>query len=78
MPELIEIDQEVPVGALLIGLVTMPGMSSVSSSCIVTDDAMGLMYVDTVTTSIGRIILCELDPHTTSTDPTIEDVTGQE
>ena len=78
MPELVEIDQEVPMGALLIGLVTTPGMSSVSSSHIVTDDATGLMYVDTVTTSVGRIILCRLNLHATSTGPTIEDVTGQE
>ena len=60
-----------------IGLVTMPGMSSMSSSLIVTDDAMGLTYLDTVTTSIGRIILHELDPDA-SMGPIIEDVTGQE
>ena len=77
MPELIEIDQEVPMGTLSIGLVTMPGMSSVSSSCIVTDDAMGLTYLDTVTTSVGRIILHEPDPDA-STGPIIEDVTSQE
>ena len=77
MPELIEIDQEAPVGVLSIGLVTMLGMPSVSSSCIVTDDAMGLTYLDTVTTFIGRIILCEPDPDA-STGPIIEDVTGQE
>ena len=66
------------MGALLIGLVMMPGMSSISSSHIVTDDAMGLTYVETVTTSIGRIILLGPNLHTTSTGPTIEDITGQE
>ena len=78
MPELIEIDQEVPMGALSTGMVMMLGMSSISSSRIVTDDAMGLMYVDTVTTSIGRIILCRPNLHATSMGPTIEDITGQE
>ena len=77
MLELIEIDQEVPVGTLLIGLVMMPEMSSMSFSHIVTDDAMGLTYLDTVTTSVGRIILCKPDPDD-SMGPIIDDVTGQE
>ena len=77
MPELREIDQEPPVGALLIGLVTMPGLSSMSSSHVITDDAIGLTYLDTVTTSVGRIILCKLDAGT-SMGPIIEDVTGKE
>ena len=77
MPELMEIDQELPMGALSIGLVTMPGLSSMSSSHIIMDDAMGLTYLDTVTTSIGRIILREPDAGPT-TGLIIEDVTGQE
>ena len=39
MLELVEIDQEVPVGMLSIGLVMTLGISSISSSCIVKDDA---------------------------------------
>ena len=78
MPELMEVDQEAPMGALLIGLVMMPGMSSISSSHVVTDDTMGLTYVDTVTTYVARIILCGPDPNATSTGPTIEDITDQE
>ena len=34
MPELIEVDQEVPVGTLSIGLTMTPGISSMSSSHI--------------------------------------------
>ena len=78
MLELMEIDQEAPVGMLSIGLVMTPGISSISSSCIVKDDATGLTYVDTVTTSVGQIILSGLDPNDSSTGPTIEDITGQE
>ena len=78
MPELVEVDQEVPMGALSIGLVMMPGISSISSSHVVTDDAMGLTYVNTITISVGRIILCRPNLHTTSTGPTIEDITDQE
>ena len=72
-----EIEQEPPVGTLSIGLVTMPGLSSMSSSHIITDATTGLTYLDTVTTSIGRIILCKLDAGT-SMGPIIEDVTGKE
>ena len=73
-----EIDQEAPVGMLSIGLVMTPGISSVSSSHIVKDDATGLTYVDTVTTSVGWIILSGPDPNDSSTGPTIEDITNQE
>ena len=77
-PELMEVDQEVPMGTLSMGLVMTPGMSILSSSHVVKDDTTGLTYVDTVTTSIGRIILSGPDPNASSTGPTIEDITGQE
>ena len=76
--ELMKVDQEVPIGTLSMGLVMTPGISSMSSSCIVKDDATGLTYVDTVTTSIGRIILSGPDPNASSMGPTIEDITDQE
>ena len=78
MLELVEVNQEAPMGTLLVGLVMTPGISSISSSCVVTDDTAGLTYVDTVTTSVGRIILHELDPNATSTGPTIDGITNQE
>ena len=78
MPELMEIGQEVPMGTLSIGPVMTLGISSMSSSHVVKDDATGLTYVDTVTISIGRIILSGPDLNTSSTDPTIEDITSQE
>ena len=77
-PELKEVDQEAPMGTLSIGLVTTPGISSMSSSHVVKDDATGLTYVDTVTTSVGRIILSGPNPNAPSTGPTIEDITSQE
>ena len=78
MLELMEVDQEVPMGTLSIGLVMTLGISSMSSSRIVKDDATGLTYVDTVTTSVGRTILSGPNPNASSTGPTIEDVFGQE
>ena len=59
-------------------LVTTLGISSISSSHVVKDDATGLTYVDTVTTSVGRIILSGPDLNASSTGPTLEDITGQE
>ena len=74
-PELIEVDLEVPVGAMPIRLVATPGIPSVSSSCIVKDEITGITYMDTITTSIGRMTLSGPDPEACSTGPTIEDIT---
>ena len=76
--EPVELDQEVPMGTLSLGLVAAPGITSLSSSCIVKDDATGLTYVDTVTTSIGRIILSGPDLWASPTGPTIEDIMDRE
>ena len=57
-----------------IGLVLTPGISSVSSRHVVKDDTMGLVYMDTLTTSIGSVILGRSD---LSEGPVIEDITDQ-
>ena len=72
--ELVEVDQEMPVGTMSIGMVLSPGLSSVSSSCVVKDDTTGLVYLDTVMTSIGWIVLGSSEP---SEGPIIEDITKQ-
>ena len=77
-PELIEVDLEAPVGAMPIGLVATPGISNVSSSCIVKDEITGVTYVDTVTTSIGRVTISGPDPEAFPTGPTIEDITNHQ
>ena len=73
-PELVEVDQEMPVGAMSIGMVLNPGLLSVSSSWVVKDDTMGLVYLDTVTTSIRRMVLGSTE---SSEGPTIEDIMDQ-
>ena len=73
-PELVEVDRETPVGTMSIGMVLSPGLSSISSSWVVKDDTMGLVYLDTVMTSIGRMVLGSSEP---SEGPTIEDITDQ-
>ena len=62
------------MGTMSIGLVTTLGISSVSSCHVVKDDTMGLVYMDTVTTSVGRFILSRSDPNK---GPVIEDITDQ-
>ena len=73
-PELVEVDQETPVGTMSIGMVPKPGLLSVSSSRVVKDNTMGLGYLDTMMTSIGRMVLGSMEP---SEGPTIEDIMDQ-
>ena len=69
MPELVEL--EAPMGTMPIGLVVIPGISTMSTSCIVRDEATGITYMDTVTTSIERMALSGPDSEAFSTGPTI-------
>ena len=73
-PELVEVDQEMPVGTMSIGMVSNPSLLSISSSWVVKDDTTGLVYLDTVMTSIGRMVLGSME---SSEGPTIEDITDQ-
>ena len=73
-PEVMEVGQEMPMGSMSIGLVSTPGISRVSSSCVVQDDTMGLVYMDTIMTSIGRVILSKSG---SNKGPVIEDITDQ-
>ena len=67
---------DVSVGTVSMGLA--PGMSSVSSSHVMKDNVTGIPYVDTITTSFGRIILSDPNPNASSMGPVIEDITDQE
>ena len=74
MPKPVEVDQDTPVVMHIIGMVLNPCLSSVSSSRVMKDDEMGLVYLDTVMTSIGRMVLGSTEY---MDGPTIEDVTDQ-
>ena len=63
-----------PVSMMTIGMVSNPGMSSISSSWVVKDNETGLVYLDTMTTSIGRMVIGSME---SNEGPTIEDVTDQ-
>ena len=67
MPELVEVDLEAPMGTTPIGLVGTSGISTMSTSCIVRDKATGITYMDTITTSIGRVALSGPDLEASST-----------
>ena len=67
---------EVSVSTLSMGLA--PGMSSMSSSCVMKDNITGVTYMDTVTTSFGRIIISDPNPNASSMGPVIEDITDRE
>ena len=78
VPKLIEVDLEPPVGIIPPGLVTAPGITSMSSSCIMRDELMGVTYMDTVTTSIGRVTISGPGLEACPTGPTIEDITDHQ
>ena len=78
MPEPLEMASEVPCGTVSIGVMVTPGISTMSTSCIIRDEATGVTYMDTVTTSIGRVALSSPDSEASSQGPTIEDVTDHE
>ena len=69
---------EAPHGTLSIGVVLTPRISIMSMSHIIRDQAMGVTYMGTVTTSIGRVALSGPDSEASSQGPTIEDVTDCE
>ena len=73
-PELVEVDQNMPVSMMAMGMVLNPGMLSISSSQVVKDDETGLVYLDMIAASIGRMVIGSTE---TREGPTIEDVTDQ-
>ena len=56
-PELVEVALEVPLGTMPIGVVVTHGISIMSMSHIVRDEATGVTYMDTVTTSVEGLPL---------------------
>ena len=73
--ELVEVDLKAPVGTMPIGLLATPGISSMSSSHIMKDGLTGVTYMDTVTTSVGRVTISGPCLEAFPTGPTIEDIT---
>ena len=78
MPDPTQTSQGTSMDIRSIRMVATTGISSISASRVVQDDTTRSIYMDTITTSIGRVVLSRPDPGVSSTGPTIEDVTEQE
>ena len=77
-PESAQTSQGPSMDVRSIRMVATTGISSVSASRVIQDDTTGLIYMDTITASIRRVVLSGPNPDISSAGPTIEDVTGQE
>ena len=71
-PEEILDTTPVPVA---VGMMTSMGVTTKSASRIVLDEATGVTYLDTVTTSVGRVTLSSPEGEIPAPGPEIEDVT---
>ena len=70
-----EVNQDTPASVVAMSMVSNPGMLSIFLSQVVRDDEKGLVYLDTVTISIGRMVIGSTEP---KEGPTIEDMTDQQ
>ena len=65
---------DVPPDPLQIVAVMEPTVAMMSTSCIVKDEATGVTYMDTVTTSMGRVALSGPEQGTPTKGPIIENI----
>ena len=65
---------KVPQDLLRIAAVVAPTIPTMSTSCIVKDEAMGVTYMDTMTTSVGWVTLSGPKQKALTQGPIIEDV----
>ena len=65
---------EVSPDPLAVGVMLAPWVVTMCTSCIIRDEATGATYLDTVTTSVGRVALSGPEQETPAQGPTIEDV----
>ena len=66
---------DVPPDPLQIAAVMEPTVTMMSASCIVKDEATGVTYMDTVTTSVGKVALSGPEQGMPTKGPIIEDIT---
>ena len=60
--------------ALRMAVLTGPTVATMSTSHIVKDEVTGVTYMDTVTTSVGRVTLSGPKQETLAQGPTIQDI----
>ena len=59
----------------MMGMMAAPGVVTMSTSQVVWDEATGVAYLDTVTTSVGRVALSVPEDKFIASGPKIKDVT---
>ena len=66
---------EVSLNLLEVGVMPAPGVATMSTSCIMKDKVTGIIYMDMVTTSVGRVALSGHEQEIPAQGPKIEDLT---
>ena len=66
---------EVPQDPLRMAAVLVPTVATMSASCIIKDEAMGMTYIDTVTSSVGQVALSGPKQEASTQGPIIEVIT---
>ena len=62
--------------ALSMAVLTGPTVVTMSTSHVVKDEVMGVMYMDTMTTWVGRVTLSGPKQEASTQGPTIQDIMG--
>ena len=60
---------------LRMAVVLAPTVETMSASCIVKDEVMGVTYMDTITTSVGWVAISGPKQEALTQGPIIEDIT---
>ena len=66
---------EVPQDLLRMAAVLTPTVATMNTSCILNGKAMGVTYMDTMTTSVGWVALSGPEQEASTQGPIIEDIT---
>ena len=73
--ESLEGAHEVSPNLVAVGVMSAPGVATMSTSHIVKDEVTWVTYMDTVTTLVGRVVLSGPEQETPVQGPKIEDIT---
>ena len=66
---------EVSLNPLAVGVMSAPGVATMSTSGIMKDEVTGITYMDMVTTSVGRVALSGPEQETPAQGPKIKNIT---
>ena len=66
---------KVPLNPMAVGVISTPGVMTMSTSHIMKDEVTVITYMDIVTTLVGRVALSGPEQETSAQGPMIEDVT---